>query len=279
MALTDNDPLNNHTAVWRFITGKAFKRRFDFIRNAAFNLIRLSNVNKIPFRRIGTVSNQSHNKRRMSTVRIFLPFRKFCIIMLGLLSAIGLYAREMQESGSAGSNDCHIVIKTNLLYDALLTPDLGVEFSLTPSFSVGIEGVCAWWSNDRAHRYWRVRGGWLDASWWFGKASRGRRLTGHHAGIYLSIHDYDFEFGGKGWQSPRPTLGAGVTYGYSFSLNRHLNLDLSLRAGYAGGSVIEYRPMCGEYTCIRRRSNHYFGLTGIGVTLVWFPGWCKSCNP
>ena len=175
-------------------------------------------------------------------------------------------------------DDCLIVIKSNLLYDALLTPDISVEFSLSSKISVGVEGVYAWWSNDHAHRCWRVRGGWLDASWWFGKASRNYRLAGHHAGIYASIHDYDFEFGGEGWQSRRPTFGIGLTYGYSFRLNPHLNLDLNIRAGYVCGNVTRYRPMCDTYAYIGERNNRYLGLTGIGVCIVWFPGWCNSCK-
>lgn len=203
--------------------------------------------------------------------------RNFVIFIVAAFCAFNVYGRNA-DAADGGCDDCIFVIKSNLLYDAALTPDIGIEMSVSPSISVGIEGVCAWWSNNRTHRYWRIRGGWLDASWWFGEASRLYRLTGHHAGIYASIHDYDFEFGGKGWQSPRPTFGAGLTYGYSFRLNRHLNLDLSVRAGYAGGRVTEYKPMCGTYTCIRERSNHYFGLTGLGISLIWFPGLCKSCN-
>ncbi len=172
-----------------------------------------------------------------------------------------------------------VAIKSNLLYDVALTPDLGVEISLSRLISVGLEGVYAWWSNDRTHRYWRVRGGWLDISWWFGTASRRQRLTGHHAGIYASMHDYDFEFGHKGWQARNPTVGAGLTYGYSFRLNGRLSLDLNLRIGYAGGRVTEYTPQCDTYMCVRKYLSNYWGLTGAGVTLVWFPGRGSSNNP
>lgn len=209
--------------------------------------------------------------------RCLRPLQNFVIIMLAAFSALNIYGQK-KDSPYSVCDDCLFVIKSNLLYDAILTPDIGVEISVSPKVSVGIEGVCAWWSKNSAHRYWRIRGGWLDASWWFGDASQQYRLTGHHAGIYASIHDYDFEFGDKGWQSSRPTFGVGLTYGYSFRLNRHLNLDLCVRAGYAGGRVTEYRPMCGTYTAIRERSNNYFGITGLGINLVWFTGLCKSCK-
>lgn len=177
-------------------------------------------------------------------------------------------------------NDClHIAVKSNLIHDALLTPDFGVELALPSNFSVGVEGVYAWWSNNKAHRYWRIRGAWLDVNYWFGAAATRRELTGHHIGIYGSAHDYDFEFGGKGWQSRRPTFGVGATYGYSFRLNERMNIDLSMRVGYAGGNVTAYRPECGKYVCTDRYYKHYVGVTGLAVTLVWFPGRGNLNNP
>lgn len=202
--------------------------------------------------------------------------QKFIIFMLVSISPFSIYGQESGDGYNEGCKYPFVAIKSNLLHDALLTPDIGVELSVSPAISIGIEGVYAWWSNNRAHRYWRIRGLWLDASWWFGKASKSHRLTGHHAGIYASIHDYDFEFGGKGWQSRRATPGIGLTYGYSFRLNRHLNLDLYARVGYAECNVTKYKPMCGTYTCIRKIDKHYFGLTGLGISLTWFPWQYKS---
>lgn len=204
--------------------------------------------------------------------------QRIAMFVSAVFCASYVNGQQRADLRNSGGDDCLFVIKSNLLYDAILTPDIGVEFSVSPSISVGIEGIYAWWSNDSRHRYWRVRGVWLDGTWWFGKESKNYRLTGFHAGIYASVHDYDFEFGGNGWQSRRPTLGAGLSYGYSFRLNPHLNFDLNIRAGYVGGKVTEYRPMCGAYVCVEERDNHYFGLTGLGVTLVWFPGWCNSCK-
>lgn len=177
-------------------------------------------------------------------------------------------------------DDClHVAMKSNLLHDAALTPDFGVEIALPHHVSVAVEGVYAWWSNAAEHRYWRIRGVWADVSYWFGRAARRRALTGHHIGLYGSCHDFDFEFGGKGWQSRKPTFGAGVSYGYSFRLNHRLNLDLSIRAGYSGGHITVYTPMCGKYMCLDNYYRHYVGITGLAVTLVWFPGRGHINNP
>ena len=175
----------------------------------------------------------------------------------------------------AGPAECDcpdIALKTNLLHDALLTPDLGIEVALPANFSASLTGTYAWWSNDSRHRYWRIRMGVAEVRYWFGACAQCRIMTGHHAGIYVSLYDYDFEFGGRGWQSPDATFGAGISYGYSMKISRNLNLDFGVRAGYSGGTLIKYKPQCGNYVCTSHSFHRYFGLTGLSVSLVWFPG-------
>ena len=47
--------------------------------------------------------------------------------------------------------------KTNLLYDAVLIPDIGVEFCLKNQLWPG-GGCVPWWKSDRKHNYWRIYG-------------------------------------------------------------------------------------------------------------------------
>lgn len=185
---------------------------------------------------------------------------------------------------SARCDDCddcqpRVAIKTNLLHDVALTPDLGIELSLAKRWSVSAEGVWAWWSNDSRNRYWRIYGGWCEMRYWTGEKSCHRALTGLHVGLYGSMLSYDFEFGHKGWQSPGWTYGVGVSYGYSLPVSPRLNIDFSIRAGYSGGNLVKYHPQCGQYTCTGGGFHRYFGITGLEVTLVWFPGSGKRNNP
>lgn len=205
----------------------------------------------------------------MKVYDITYPFKLLAVVLIAISGSSDCIASDPERCG----NDClHIALKSNVLHDAALTPDFGVEMALPQNVSVSLEGVYAWWSNNSRHRYWRIRGAWLDVNYWFGPAAAARVLTGHHAGIYGSCHDFDFEFGNKGWQSRRPAFGAGVSYGYSLRLNDRLNLDLSVRAGYFGARITAYTPQCGRYVCYDRYFRHYVGLTGMAVTLVWFPG-------
>ncbi len=170
-----------------------------------------------------------------------------------------------------------VAVKTNLLHDLLITPDLGVEVEIARRFSVSLEGVWGWWGSDRASHCWRVAGGWLEGRWWFGRKSEVRALSGHHLGLYGSIHKYDFALGSTGRQSIGCTYGAGVSYGYSFPIARRLNLDLSARAGYFRSPYVKYQPQCGEFMKLASGVHQYVGITDVEITLVWFPG-AKSKN-
>lgn len=172
-----------------------------------------------------------------------------------------------------------IAVRSNMLYNAALTPDLGFELSMRPCWSLGIEGVYAWWSKESAHRCWRIRGFRVEPRFWFDGRTEERVLTGHHAGAYASYHDYDFEFGGKGWQSRSGTVGVGLSYGYSFRAGKRINIDVGMRAGYSTGRVVRYRPECGSYVCDKTYRNHYIGVTGLEVALVWFPGRGDANSP
>ena len=171
-------------------------------------------------------------------------------------------------------------LKTNLLYDALLVPNIGLEFYLGGGWSVGGSWMYAWWDNDSRHRYWRVYGGEIDVRRYFGHRSVKKPLRGHHVGVYGQMITYDFEAGGRGYIGGRPggTLwekahyGAGVEYGYSFPVGKRLNLDLSIGLGYLGGVYYEYIPSGEHYVWERTRHRHWFGPTKAEVSLVWLLG-------
>lgn len=179
-----------------------------------------------------------------------------------------------------GCSEMRVALKSNLLHDGLLTPDLGLEVRLPGNFSAGVQGVLAWWSNDSRHHCWRICGGWAEARYWFGPKASERALTGHHVGVYGSVHAFDFEFGkGRGRQTPGVMWGAGISYGYSWKLNSRLNLDVGARFGYAEGAVTRYDAQCGMHVCTGHEVRRYAGPTDISVTLVWFPGRGSKNNP
>ena len=191
-----------------------------------------------------------------------------------ILLVISMTGHAAAQTCDSCQNDClpKIAIKTNLLHDAVLTPDFGLEIGIARKWSVSLQGVWAWWSKSSRQRFWRIYGGNIEGRFWFGDKARTRALTGHHVGVYGSLHSFDFEFGGTGYQSPGNTYGVGLSYGYSIKASRRINIDFALRAGYSAGRQIKYHYECGIYVCDRRSFHKYFGLTGLEISLVWFPG-------
>ena len=57
-----------------------------------------------------------------------------------------------------------MAVKTNMLYDVFLVPNIGMEFHLGKGWSLGGNWMYAWWNRDHRHRYWRLYGGnWIFA--------------------------------------------------------------------------------------------------------------------
>lgn len=174
----------------------------------------------------------------------------------------------------------YMAVKTNMLYDALLVPNIGVEVYLGKDWSVAANWMYAWWKTDRRHWYWRTYGGDLSVRKWLGKAAKAKPLTGHHLGVYGQIFTYDFETGGKGYIGGKPggtlwdkmNYSAGVEYGYSLPVAYRLNIDFSIAVGYWGGTYYEYKPVDNCYVWQSTKERHWFGPTKAEVSLVWLIG-------
>lgn len=205
---------------------------------------------------------------------VSLPRLETCLSPSGSNLATGI------SGNSYSSNPFYMDIRTNLLYDALLVPNIGAEFYLGGRWSVVADWMYGWWKNDRSDWYWRVYGGGLTLRKWFGKAARRKPLTGHHLGVNGQIFTYDFETGGKGYLGGNPggtlwdrmNYSVGLEYGYSIPVARRLNLDCSIGVGYSEGTYHEYTPVDDCYVWQSTRQRRWFGPTKAEVSLVWLIG-------
>ena len=166
-------------------------------------------------------------------------------------------------------------IKSNLLYDAALVPNIGAEFYLGHGLSVAGSWNYAWWNTDTW--YWRYYGGEIDLRYWLGRAAKEKPLTGHHVGIYAQAFTYDFmiyEHGFLGGEPGKnlfdcPNYAVGVEYGYSKPIARNLHLDFVVGIGYQGGLYNEYYYVDDHYVWHALKRRHYVGPTKAEVSLVW----------
>lgn len=171
-------------------------------------------------------------------------------------------------------------LKTNLLYDAALVPNIGAEIHVGRNWSVGANWMYAWWKYDPSHWYWRIYGGDIYVRKWFGKKAAEKPLTGHHIGLYGQMLTYDFCTGGRGYMGGEPggdiwdraSFAGGIEYGYSHPIARRLNLDFTIGIGYLEGKYHEYLPEDNCYVWQTTKNRKWFGPTKAEVSLVWLLG-------
>ena len=178
---------------------------------------------------------------------------------------------QVHPEPQAPSVASYFALKSNLLYDALLVPNLSLEASIGSGWTLGAGGMFAWWSKDAKHRYWRIYGGDLEIRKYFGTLAKSKPLQGHHLGIYGDFLTYDFEFGAKGYQS-KATYAAGIKYGYSHPIATRLNLDFALGIGYLHSNYKTYVPRDGCYVYQETKKRKWLGPTQAEISLVWLLG-------
>lgn len=159
-------------------------------------------------------------------------------------------------------------LRSNLLYDVLLVPNFGMEFSVGPKMTMLVDGSCGWWGINSKHRYWRVATGQFELRYWKDWVTNAFRYRGHHFGVYAALYRYDLEFGSTGYQADI-NFGCGLSWGYALKLNSSLSLDFSVGLGYIGGKYIKYTPDVGKYMVISTVTRHYLGPSKLEATLVW----------
>lgn len=171
-------------------------------------------------------------------------------------------------------------LKTNLLYDAALVPNVGAEFYWGKNWSVGANLMYAWWKNGASNKFWRIYGGDIYARKWFGQKAEENPFAGHHAGVYAQMLTYDFCLGDKGYMGGQPggniwdklSFAVGVEYGYSLPIASRLNLDFTIGIGYLQGVYQEYIPEDDCYVWQATKNRKWWGPTKAEVSLVWLLG-------
>lgn len=168
-------------------------------------------------------------------------------------------------------------VKTNLLYDATATLNLGLEFRTGGRTSVDLPLNFNMWEFGRIEkRSWRhvlVQPGFRV---WTREAFDGHFFGVHgHWGAYfiagLPINDYMRERHFEG-----SLVGGGVSWGYRWKMGSRWAMETELGVGYARLKYKEYAWCgdCAEYTA--QKSKDYLGPTKLAVNLVYSFGGERS---
>lgn len=175
-----------------------------------------------------------------------------------------------------------VALKTNALYDAITVPNYAIEVPIGKNFSAQFEHYYAWWATKPELKYclqYFTLGG--EFRWWFAPQPRPETdsrmlrdvLTGHFVGVYALYCKTDLQWERLfGMYQCHPVWSAGLSYGYSFPVSKHWNMELSATAGYARIPYRHYIPSDDWLFLWKDRENqgvlHYFGPTQVKVSLV-----------
>ena len=164
----------------------------------------------------------------------------------------------------------YIAIESNLLLDAAVIPNIGIEVGIGKGFTIGGNYQNIWLRDKAWTRWYRLEGFEVGLNRYLNREKRPFR--GHHVGLYGQLLTWDFTVNGKGYLAERWARGGGVAYGYAFPVGRRFNLDFEIGVGYLGGNMHEYTPEDGHRVWQRTKPFHWVGPTKAGITLQWLAG-------
>ena len=167
-----------------------------------------------------------------------------------------------------------IAVKSNLLYDATTTFNLGAEIGLSPRWSLDLSASYNPWtfSGNRKLKQFFVQ---PEARYWLCE-----RFNGHFFGVHLlggafnfgginlpgagkflsGLHNHRYE----GWAG-----GAGIAYGYQWMIGRRWNLEASLGLGYMRARYNKYECAdCGKQL-ETNRTRGFFTPTKAGISIIY----------
>ena len=158
-------------------------------------------------------------------------------------------------------NDTELSLRANLLRWATLTPDLGVEWRICPSWGIAVNGSWTSWSwNDKHRRYalWEVA---PEVRYYMGEKKA------WYLGAMFKTGQFNYKLSETGKQGD--LMGGGITAGYQLRLNKALALDFNLGLGYLNADYEKYEVIDGVRVRRGNETKDWWGPTNAGVTLVW----------
>ncbi len=195
-----------------------------------------------------------------------MSHRTYMIAMKKMLCAAMLLVLATLQAAAQG-----VALKTNALYWATTTPNIGLEVQTGRKHTAQIfYGLNPWaFSESKKVRHWLLQ---PEYRYWFCQSFNGWFVGAHLMGgqfnaggvkLPVSILD-DFEDRRyEGW-----FVGGGLTAGYQWPLSKHWNLETSIGLGYDYIKYDQFRcGECGEKT----ESGHanYWGVTKAAVSIMY----------
>ena len=152
-------------------------------------------------------------------------------------------------------------LRANLLRWATLTPDLGLEWRICPSWGIAVNGSWTSWrwsDKDRRYALWEVA---PEVRYYMGEKKA------WYLGAMFKAGQFNYKLSETGKQGD--LMGGGITTGYQLRLNKALGLDFNLGLGYLNADFEKYEVIDGVRVRRGNETKDWWGPINAGVTLVW----------
>ena len=159
------------------------------------------------------------------------------------------------------TTDYHLSLRANLLRWATLTPDLGLEWRICPSWGITVNGSWTSWSwsdKDRRYALWEVA---PEVRYYMGE----KKVW--YLGAMFKAGQFNYKLSETGKQGD--LMGGGITAGYQLQLSKALDLDFNLGLGYLNVDFEKYEVIDGVRVRRGNETKDWCGPINAGVTLVW----------
>lgn len=166
-------------------------------------------------------------------------------------------------------------LKTNLINDVALSPNIGAEFGVAPKWTVQLTGQVNFWKiSDRSWKHAMIS---PEARYWFCQCFAGHFLGIHALGGFYNFGNLNIpiNFLGSDFRNLKTNryqgwgAGAGINYGYAWPVHKHWNIEAEIGIGWIYTRFDSYPcQVCGTKKDSDKAHN-YFGLTKFGVNLEY----------
>ncbi len=162
-------------------------------------------------------------------------------------------------------------IKTNLLYDIALTPNLKIEVPIGERWSVGAQAMCGWWSKSDNSFAWQIQAADLEARYWFGDRTDKRVMSGWFAGAFTSAGLYDVQLKSTNGIQGEIFVLAGLSGGYSLPLGDSFYMEFAAGVGYIINDYQKYIVADGKYLIADENKMRFQSIfpAKVEVSLGW----------
>lgn len=193
--------------------------------------------------------------------------KKSLIMIGGLLLFSVTILKAQEEKNTFGQWN----VKSNLLYDATGTINIGTEFPLSSKWSLDVSGNYNGWtfSNNKKWKHWMLQ---PELRAWSRSIYQGHFFSLHTLGGEYNLGHVHFPFGlfkelrtrrHEGWY-----LGGGVGYGYRWNISRSWGVEAQAAVGYIHFNYRVFEcATCGDY--LGKDVRNYIGPTKLAINLIY----------